>query len=164
MSATHRDRLIFAIGETEDARAIEPGWYVNGDPGGEPDLGANYCRQHAEQVARFEALEARPDVHVWADTTHGHQRTDAARRCEFGGCRKPLDFGGLTSEGVDDALGIGMGPNPHALHVYPAELELAAQSMAPDDKRWPLWEAHATKLLRRLKRAAARAAAKALAA
>jgi hypothetical protein len=136
-----RDRLILAVSGLSDANAIEQGWYVNGDAG-EPDLGANFCREHAEVVARWSSRETGETT--WADSAGSGVDTPA--RCAFGGCDKPLDFGGLTSCGIDCALALTEA-DPLRAHVYPAELELAARSMADDDPRWETWEAQAARAL-----------------
>lgn len=138
-----RQQLIVAVSNLPDAVAIEQGWYVNSD-NGEPDCGANYCHDHAQQVARFEALEVKPGVHVWADCAGG--QTDSAARCEFGGCGKPLDFCGLTDYGVNTAIGLTE-REPLKCHVYGAELELTARSLRDDDPRWTTWEAHARRVI-----------------
>lgn len=124
---------------------IVPGWYVNSDRG-EPDYGANFCHRHALIVAAWEGFES--GILTWADSSSSG--SDRARRCDFGGCEIALDFGGLTDDGIDDALGL-IGEDPMSVHVYPAELELAAGSMAFDDPRWETWEAQVKRAVRELR-------------
>lgn len=138
---TKRDRLISSVADLPDAKVIEQGWYVNSDAG-EPDLGANFCREHAEIVARWSGRET--GAETWADCAG--TGVDSPARCGFGCCNKPLDFGGLTSYGIDCALALTE-TDPLGAHVYPAELELAARSMANDDPRWETWDAQAERVL-----------------
>lgn len=141
-----RNELIIAV---EALEPIEQGWYVNSDEG-EPDCGANYCRDHAEIVARWSGRST--GVETWADSAGGP--SDSAPRCDFKysamgrtfHCYKALEFGGLTNYGVDNALGLTE-TDPRTCHVHPAELVLSAQSMADDDARWEMWEHHARRLL-----------------
>lgn len=136
-----RDRLIRAVAALPDVKAIEQGWYVNSDKG-EPDLCANFCREHAEVVARWSARET--GVETWADAAGSG--VDSPARCGFGCCDKPLDFGGLTDYGIDSALALTE-TDPLRAHVYPAELELAARGMADDDPRWETWESQAERVI-----------------
>lgn len=146
-----RDRLIYAIAALPDTKAIEQGWYVDSDKG-ELDLGACFCREHAEAIARFADREkaAPGDEYggghrVWISSLQS--QTDGAARCDFGNrsCNRPL-ASGLTDYGVDCALALTEA-DPLRAHVYPAELELAARSMANDDARWETWEAQAERVL-----------------
>ncbi len=136
-----RDRLIHAVAALLDAKAIEQGWYVNSDKG-EPDCGACFCREHALIVAQWSSRET--GDRTWADS-HGGE-VDLPARCEFGDCDKPLAFGALTDHGIDSALALTEADPMHS-HVYPAELELSACSMADDDPRWETWEAQAARVL-----------------
>jgi hypothetical protein len=137
-----RDRLISAVADLPDVKAIEQGWYVNSSEG-EPDPGMNFCREHALIVAQWSSRET--GERTWADS-HG-SAVDLAARCEFGCCDKPLDFGGgLTSYGIDSALALTE-TDPLRAHIYPAELELSAYSLADDDPRWETWEAQAARVL-----------------
>lgn len=138
-----RGELLHRIGELAMQRLV-PGAYVTGDAG-EPFAGADFCEPHAEIVARWETLES-GTTHWVGATSMG---TDGHRFCEFGGCDRHLDFGGLTDGyGIDSALGITE-TNPKECHVYASELELAARSMMQGDPRWELWEHHARIVIRR---------------
>lgn len=102
----------------------------------------SFCREHAEMVARAESILTGASMHIaaaWAGD-------DSAARCDWYGCDKPLDGGGLTDYGVDSALALTE-EKPLEAHVYPAELVLAARAMCADDPRWATWEAHAKRLL-----------------
>ena len=133
-----------------DVRAIQHCHYVEGEHDDACFVfsGAEgFCRKHADVVARYAALETGQSawiVREWSEMNY-------ARRCAFGGCDVALEGCGLTSYGIDEALGITE-TDPKTAHVYGAALYLAADSMAPDDNRWSLWEHHVRHLLRRKKK------------
>lgn len=123
--------------------------YSNDEPGRE----YGFCRKHADMVARITALVAGEQMHIaeaWAGS-------DRAERCAWHRCNVALDSGGLTAYGITNALAHGA-VDPDRVHVYPAELVLAYQSMSRDDARWNLWIRHAKRLIRRRERAARRLA------
>lgn len=152
MTLTALDDLIRAIEELPDSKMISPTYYVDADE----DLhqyGAShsyaFCREHAEVVARWTALDSGFSIWIcaaWAET-------DSAERCAFGSCYRPLRSGGLTSHGVDNALALTE-ENPFDSNVYPAELVLSADSMMPDDPRWKTWKRQAHRVLRNARRRA----------
>lgn len=113
------------------------GFYVDAYSGEVTDHD-DFCREHADQVARVHALTTAEAA--WIDSTS--MGSDSHRECAFRGCGKHLDFGGLTDYGVKSALGLTE-EDPHRVSCYPSELELAARAMANDDPRWELWEHHA---------------------
>jgi hypothetical protein len=123
---------------------LAPLYYVDSDDG-EPDLGANFCFDHAAIVARWSARETGRETWIarcWGVTD------DAYAHCEFGGCGQLLRTdGGITSDGVDSALALTE-EDPFKASVSPEELSLAASAMANDDERWATWERQARRLLR----------------
>lgn len=142
-----RKDLLDQLLKHDDVRTIQHCHYVEGehDDAWLIFSGAEgFCRKHADIVARYAALEtgaAAWIVREWSEMNY-------ARRCAFGNCDVGLEGGGLTSHGIDEALGITE-TDPKTAHVYGAALYLAADSMAPDDDRWVLWEHHARRILRR---------------
>lgn len=125
-------------------KTLVDGYYVDSD-NGEPEPSEDFCREHAEMVARISALET--GVATWVSSTS--MGADGHRYCQFYGCELHLDFGGLTDYGLNNALGIADNPkHPLSAHVYPSELELAARAMAQDDARWAVWCGHARRILR----------------
>lgn len=137
-----RDQLIEAVEKLSGAHC-EQLYYVDSD---EIDNHIphfySFCREHAAMVARIEAL-CEGASHYIAAAWAGD---DSAQRCDWYRCDKPLDGGGLTDYGVDEALALHE-EKPLEAHVYPAELVLAARAMCADDPRWATWEAHARRML-----------------
>lgn len=114
--------------------------YVDTDTG-EPDCGADFCFDHANEFAKAFALAEGRDAWVgraWAES-------DSSKRCAV--CDVALLAGGLTSYGVDSAIGLTE-TKPKECHVYLSELSDAASAMMPDDPRWVLWEFHARRVLK----------------
>jgi hypothetical protein len=143
-----RDEMIGAVSKLEP---IELEYYIDStETDDHPSHSDSWCFKHADMVARVEALLVGAEMLV----TGSWSEVDGAPRCMWRGCGVALrsNGGGLTSYGVDSALGLTE-TDPRRCHVYPAELVLSAQSMSDDDPRWELWEFHARRLLRR-KRAA----------
>lgn len=123
---------------------LAPLYYVDSD-NGEPDLGADFCFEHAKIVAQWSARET--GVATWI-ARHWGETDDAHAECAFGGCTKVLRTdGGITSCGVDSALALTE-EDPFEACVSPEELDLAACAMMPKDPRWETWERQARRLLR----------------
>lgn len=154
MMPPNRHDLIVAI-EALSKSTLVTGHYVTSDDG-EPYDGEDFCLEHAGIVAWWVALE-QPGIDVWVGSTDCG--SDGHRFCAFGGCNLHLDFGGLTTNGIDSALGLTE-KEPLACSVYPSELDLAGASMVGDDPRWEMWTKQALRLLKneRAPRRAARAA------
>lgn len=144
-----RQEMLDAVGLLPGAHC-EPLYYIDSDETDDhPEHYNSFCRKHADMVARVESIMTGASMFIaaaWAGD-------DNAERCDWYGCDKPLDGGGLTDYGVDDALGLTES-KPLEAHVYPAELILAARAMycTDDDPRWATWEAHARRLLRRARK------------
>lgn len=123
---------------------LVPLYYVE-NYDGEPDLGADFCLEHARIVASWTERETATETwysRSWGETDHAHPY------CTFGGCGRLLRTdGGITSWGVDSALALTES-DPFSACVCPEELDLAACAMAPDDPRWATWERQARRLLR----------------
>lgn len=130
-----RDELEVAVADLE---TIKTEYYVEPeDPCDDALRCASFCREHAMMLARVEG----------GTFGAGWSERDHPERCEWHGCDVALRAGGLTSHGVDSALGLTE-TGPLECHVYPAELVLAGDAMDPRDPRWALWEYHACKLLK----------------
>lgn len=137
-----RDELIDAVERLPGAWP-EPLYYIDSDETDDhPEHYFSFCREHAVKVARIEAMLVGASMYVAA----AWGGDDSAERCDWYGCDKPLDGGGLTDYGVSDALALHE-EKPLEAHVYPAELVLAARGMGPNDPRWATWEAHAKRNL-----------------
>lgn len=139
-SRPKRDRWAAAL---EALAPMTPECYVDGD--NNPGHEFSWCGEHADMVARVEALTA--GTTLWA--CRSDARSDVVMHCEWRGCGIVLrPGGGLTDAGVDSALGITE-EKVLKCHTYPAELFLSYMSMSSFDPRWPLWDWHACKLLKK---------------
>lgn len=106
-----------------------------------------FCREHAQIVAKYEALETGASMYI-ADAWSGD---DSIQRCAFGGCDIELYTGGLTDDGVDSALALTE-RNPLACSVTLVELMQSANVMADNDPRWAMWIKQAQRTLRYISR------------
>ena len=131
-----REILVSAIYKLAAYQLVD-GFYVATDEG-EIDGSPDFCHEHADQVARIHRLTTGKDA--WVSSTS--MGSDGHRECEFRGCGKHLNFGGLTDYGIQNALGLTE-VDPRDVSCYPSELELAADALMPEDPRWELWEHHA---------------------
>lgn len=117
-----------------------PGYWIEVDDAEVNDRYSSddFCWKHASALAKRLRAKGHEDVTI---STMDHGETDIGRYCSEKSCGKQLAAGGLTDDGIDDAIAIGEeDPTRSGTGAY--DLMRASWNMSNDDERYRLWMLH----------------------